>query len=249
MLMVPKSAHAHSIKLRMVPKSAVASERVNDSMKRFVQSQREEALSGRGCYRLCPEFSHYGVSSLTWVKMRPEQRRDIVTSFEKAKLPWSPLLLLRMIIRWMMMSVNQIYPLSQLGGLWNNVHSVGYPVCNVGQGFRIAIKRKWNYHSSAVAERNCELMTFLQWYIKSGTTPNISTLALSGLPRGRGQKGGKPKRQRSKITSSAPDNFTLRPGLSIHLRQRCTSAAYSSSFRTTLASECVYYHLSRTRIE
>ena len=41
-------------------------------------------------------------------------------------------------------------------------------------------------HTLAVAERNCELMTFLQWYIKSGKTPNISTLALSGLPRGRG---------------------------------------------------------------
>ena len=57
------------------------------------------------------------------------------------------------------------------------------------------------------------VMTFLQWYIKSGKTPNLSTLALSGLPRRRGQKGGKPKRQRSKITSLAPDNFTLRPGL------------------------------------
>ena len=45
-----------------------------DSVKHFVQSQREEvirALSGRGRYRLCPEFSHYGVSSPTWMKMRP----------------------------------------------------------------------------------------------------------------------------------------------------------------------------------
>ena len=66
----------------------------NDSMKHFVQSQKKEvirALSGRGCYRLCPESAHYhGVSSPTWVKMRPEQRRDIVTSFEKAKLSRSP---------------------------------------------------------------------------------------------------------------------------------------------------------------
>lgn len=65
----------------------------NKKMKRFVETQREEvmkALSGRGMYRLCPEFSHYGVSSQVWVKMRAEQRRDIVTSFEKAKLPRSP---------------------------------------------------------------------------------------------------------------------------------------------------------------
>ena len=62
-------------------------------MKHFVESQREEvirAFSGHGMYRLCPEFSHYGVSSQIWVKMRTEQRRDIVTSFERAKLPGSP---------------------------------------------------------------------------------------------------------------------------------------------------------------
>ena len=68
-------------------------------------------------------------------------------------------------------------------------------------------------HTLAEAEHNGDLVSFLQWYINSGQTPNISTLALSGLPRGRGQKGGKPKRQRSKVTSTALDNFTVRPGL------------------------------------
>ena len=56
-------------------------------------------------------------------------------------------------------------------------------------------------------------MNFLQWHIKSGQAPNISTLALSGLSRGRGQKGGKLKRHRSVVTSSALDNFTPRPRL------------------------------------
>ena len=68
-------------------------------------------------------------------------------------------------------------------------------------------------HTLAVAKHNGDLMNFLQWHIKSGQTPNIFTLALSGLPLRRGQKGGKSKRQRSKVTSAAPDNFTLRPGL------------------------------------
>lgn len=68
-------------------------------------------------------------------------------------------------------------------------------------------------HTLAVAEHNGDLMNFLQWYIKSGQNPNISALGLSGLPRGRGQKGGKPKRQRSKVPPTTPDNYTLRPGL------------------------------------
>ena len=36
MLMVPKSARAHSIKSRMVPKSAVACERVKGSLRSFM---------------------------------------------------------------------------------------------------------------------------------------------------------------------------------------------------------------------
>lgn len=44
-------------------------------------------------------------------------------------------------------------------------------------------------HTLAVVEHNGDLMNFLQWYIKSGQTPNISMLALSGISRGRGQKG------------------------------------------------------------
>ena len=47
-------------------------------MKRFVESQREKvirALSGRGMYRLCPEFAHYGVSSQIWIKL--DQSKDV----------------------------------------------------------------------------------------------------------------------------------------------------------------------------
>ena len=34
---------------------------------------------------------------------------------------------------------------------------------------------------------------FLQWYSASGNTPNISILAMQGLPSGRGHKGGQAK--------------------------------------------------------
>ena len=59
-------------------------------MKEYVESQREEvirSLSGRGQYRLCPDFAHYGVPTQSWIKMTAEQRREVVSAFEKAKLP------------------------------------------------------------------------------------------------------------------------------------------------------------------
>ena len=62
----------------------------NEHLKAYVQSQREEivrALSGRGQYRLNPEFAHYGVSTQEWAKMRTDQRQQVLEKFEKATLP------------------------------------------------------------------------------------------------------------------------------------------------------------------
>ena len=39
-------------------------------------------------------------------------------------------------------------------------------------------------HTLAVAEANGELLKFLQWYSATGSAPNISTLAMQGLPSG-----------------------------------------------------------------
>lgn len=51
-------------------------------------------------------------------------------------------------------------------------------------------------HTVAIVGKNNDLCTFLQWYICTNQEPNISTLAMSGLPSGRGRKGGVPKRKR-----------------------------------------------------
>ena len=61
-------------------------------------------------------------------------------------------------------------------------------------------------HTLAVAETNGELLKFLHWYSDAGNAPNISTLAMQGLPSGRGRKGGQPKRKRIK-QSSVPETF------------------------------------------
>ena len=68
-------------------------------------------------------------------------------------------------------------------------------------------------HTLAVAEQNNELLKFLEWYVKHGKGPNLLSLALSGLPKGRAQKGGRPKRQRARSSTPAPDNYSFRPGL------------------------------------
>ena len=58
-------------------------------MKQYVESQREviRSLSGRGQYQLCPDVAHYGVPAQSWIKMTPEQRCEVVSAFEKARLP------------------------------------------------------------------------------------------------------------------------------------------------------------------
>ena len=40
-----------------------------------------------GHYRLCTNAAHYGVPTQSWAKMTAEQRREVVSAFDKAKLP------------------------------------------------------------------------------------------------------------------------------------------------------------------
>ena len=58
-------------------------------MKRYVESQQEviRALSGCDQFWLCGEVAHYGVPTQSWVKMSPEERREVVSLFQKAKFP------------------------------------------------------------------------------------------------------------------------------------------------------------------
>ena len=233
----------------------------NESMKHFVDSQKEEvirSLSGRGKFRFCPEFAHYGVPSPVWIKMRAEQRHEIVSTFEKAKLPrslsqsthsvsdCSPSSTVYLSISAEDSGISTI-PLVTLSAMWDKAsellsqengitpapgndtkarivlsysQNTPHHICSHSDGQYLCDSHciQWMSsqicsHTLTVAEHNGDLMNFLQWYNKSGQNPNISALGFSGLPRGRGQKGGKPKRQRSKVPPTTPDNYTLRPGL------------------------------------
>ena len=50
----------------------------------------------------------------------------------------------------------------------------------------------------AVAEINCELSKFVFWFSKAKKKPSITKLILTGMPEGRGKKGGKSVKQKKK---------------------------------------------------
>ena len=61
----------------------------NESMRQLILSQRDEvlrSLSGRGQYRLDKDYAHLIVAPQQWVKMKPEQRKQLVKQFDNMKL-------------------------------------------------------------------------------------------------------------------------------------------------------------------
>ena len=61
----------------------------NDSLKKVVDGQRDEAicaLSGRGQYRLTLEYQNLHVAPQKWAAMTPQQRQEVVKRFDAAPL-------------------------------------------------------------------------------------------------------------------------------------------------------------------
>ena len=56
-------------------------------------------------------------------------------------------------------------------------------------------------HVVAVASINQMLPAFLDMFQKQKKLPNLTSLAMAGMPRGRGHKGGKPPRKRNRVVS------------------------------------------------
>jgi len=48
-------------------------------------------------------------------------------------------------------------------------------------------------HTIVTAETTGKLKAFIQWLIKQNCVPHLSKLALHGIPKGAGEKGGVPK--------------------------------------------------------
>lgn len=91
-------------------------------------------------------------------------------------------------------------------------------------------------HSIVVAQLNNDLPAFLQWYNTSSNQPNITSLAMSGLPSGRGRKGGVVKRVRDRQEKRTPEVSVPRP-----VFQPVTSAVQGcghSSVRVSTSAPC-----------
>ena len=58
-------------------------------------------------------------------------------------------------------------------------------------------------------KKNNDLLVFLQWYNSTNQEPNITTLGMSGLPAGRGRKGGIPRRKRSAAARRQPPEIVV----------------------------------------
>lgn len=263
----------------------------NDKVKMLVKQQREEvirALSGRGQYRLSPNYSHFAVSVSEWTKMRPEQRRNIIAKFDNATLK-SRLLLTHgggtaSVEKTLSVTAEDSgitkLTLPTLEHMWDKaekllssknaitlapgddptarmVLSSSLPLPHLvkrGSGSQyVCDSRCINWassgicsHSLAVAEVNNDLHGFLLWYNNSTVQPNITTLAMSGLPSGRGRKGGVPPRRRSRKVVTTPEVSTLRP---VFLKDTPSVSISASNVSNVSASQQVSVNQSVTPIQ
>ena len=66
-------------------------------------------------------------------------------------------------------------------------------------------------HSVAVAQLNSSLGEFLEWYTACAHRPNLTALAVTGMPSGRGRKKNQMPRSRAKPNAAPPDAFVVSP--------------------------------------
>ena len=68
-------------------------------------------------------------------------------------------------------------------------------------------------HTVAVAEKVGKLSAFLHWYTTTIKQPNVTSAGMLNMPKGRGQKGGVPKRKHVRKPAPEPKQVTSRPSL------------------------------------
>ena len=99
-------------------------------------------------------------------------------------------------------------------------------------------------HTVAAAEHCKQLELFLHWLIKQNVTPNLSHMALSGIPKGAGKKGGKPsssKRKRQTQPSSSKRVVDRAEAGTSSLNSDCV-VDRAEAGTSSLNSDCVVDH-------
>ena len=271
----------------------------NTSLKRLIDAKREEvirALSGRGQYRLQSQYSHLGVDELKWQRMRPDQRKKLISKFDEAALSSVTIRSERSMKSSVKASgsvpsreksrsesSNQESDASTshraspsqlsiaaddsglnvhkevLDGMWEkagklismerglqqaastdnsawSVQSFSSPVPHFvtskdnGQFMCDPQCPQWTSlkicsHTLAVAEKTGRLSLFLQWHTTTWQQANVTCVGMLNMPKGRGQKGGVPKRKRTRKTAPEAEHITSRPSLTLSSSSVCPSTS------------------------
>lgn len=92
-------------------------------------------------------------------------------------------------------------------------------------------------HTVAVAHLNGSLEEFLSWYVSCAPQPNITSLAMTGMPPGRGKKKNQMQRSRKKVCSAPPD-ATVTPVTS------CSAHVHSKNSLVVLTMWSFLPHIS-----
>ena len=89
-------------------------------------------------------------------------------------------------------------------------------------------------HSVAASEKSGKLKQFIEWYKKSKKTPNLTKLATTKMPAGRGRKGSvAPPKKKKKVEAMGRVSFADVCGLSqpLHEYQFSEDSSDDSNFR------------------
>ena len=257
------------------------------NLKRLVDTKREEvirALSGRGQYRLQPQYSHLGVDEFKWQRIHPDQRKKLVHKFDIDEFCPSENSTSINPKSTVASSVSTDVPCSQsqscahqssgvsssyhprlsqlsvgsddsglnlhkdvISGMWEkaeklvsmerglqraassddsawSVQSFSSPIPHFvtskdsgqflcDQQYPQWVSLKICSHTLAVADKVGQLSRFLHWHAMAHQLVNVTSVGMLNMPKGRGQKGGVPKRKRTRKSVSEPEQITSRPSL------------------------------------
>ena len=168
----------------------------NKHIEQLVESQRDEvirALSGRGQYRPLPQFQYLGVPIQNWMKMRPDQRRKIISNFQEATLPSSKA--------------------STTQGQQKETKSIPNPSSRLSVSAEdsridviplVTLSATWAKADQLLSAENA--ITAAPGKDKKArmVLSYSSVVGMQGLPHGSGRKGGRPKRQRKRQALPEP---------------------------------------------
>ena len=110
-----------------------------------------------------------------------------------------------------------------------SVKKTGQYVCDKGCG-------NWNSlticsRTVAVAEINGELSKYISWFVKAKKKPSVTKLVITGMPDGRGRKGGKVAQRKKMVTVTSRTPISVVSGTGSQVSNAADNSCSSMSVR------------------